>query len=77
MNTIEIKGRIMATQCFVINGKTVYYFLLNDCVCCYAGSLNYRTGDVVTVIGHPLDLCYTNKLGEQRIRKQLKVTSFK
>lgn len=77
MNTIEVKGRIMATQCFVINGKSVYHFLLNGCICCYTGSLNYRTGDIITVIGHPNDLHYTNNLGEQKVRKQLKVISIK
>ena len=77
MNTIEIKGRIQAVQCFIICDKPVYHFLLNGYVCNFAGSLSFRSGDVVTIRGQVNDLSYTNTMGERKTMKEIKVISIK
>lgn len=63
MNTIELKGRIQATRCITVGERVIYYFLLCGYQCVYAGSLNFRTGDIVTVSGKVRDISYTTTTG--------------
>ena len=74
---IEIRGRIQATQCFIICNKPVYHFLLNGYVCKFAGSLNFLSGDVVTIQGQANELSYTNTMGERKTMKEISVVSIR